>query len=675
MKETYKTTNTLRIKLLPQLAWKGITANGNVYYPYLAAGIFSVFTYFVFASILQNDIRDLFPKREYAWIMLYLGKWLLSVILLFFLIYANGFLVKRRKKEFGLYHILGLEKKHIGAMMFVESFLLYVASLCGGIIFGLVLSKLLFLLLLRICGMPTDLRFVFEPKAFKETIVYFGYVYLINYGGSLRQVGKARPVELMSGSRKGEKEPKFLWLYAFLGMAALSVGYFCSITSQIDDMIFMNFFLAVFLVVIGTYLLFTSGSIAFLKWMKTRKRTYYQPENFITVSGMLYRMKKSAASLSNICIFSTMALITLICTLSLWIGMDGCMHFVCPYDMTMSYCEEKVSQSDVMQEIYSLEEKYGLTAQRVDVYDKVELSVKKIENRFEIQDGKNYAEWYAVDILTQDDYNSVQNSSVSLAEDEALIYSSGRDFAYDTIDFFGREFEVQEEIDEFFPHPKAEGNIFEARYMIVVRDEQVRDTCVRAWCETVGVEDVDRFLQSDETRRVLLLLKGADEEKSAFLEEFSVWGQSQPGFTSLQNGVDRRENDHIMYGSLLFIGVLFGLIFFMCLILIMYYKQIAEGYEDRDNFGIMQKVGMSDQEIHQTVHRQILMVFGLPLVGALLHTMAGMFMVKGLLGVLSFFDMKVFVGSIVGVSVLFAAVYGASYLITAKTYYRIVRQG
>ena len=660
---------------MPQLAWKGITTNGNVYYPYLAAGIFAVFTYFVFASILQNDIRDLFPKREYAWIMLYLGKWLLSVILLFFLIYANGFLVKRRKKEFGLYHILGLEKKHIGAMMFVESFLLYVSALCGGIIFGLVLSKLLFLLLLRICGMPTDIRFVFEPEAFKETIVYFGYVYLINYGGSLRQVGKARPVELMSGSRKGEKEPKFLWLYAFLGMAALGVGYFCSITSQIDEMIFMNFFLAVFLVVIGTYLLFTSGSIAFLKWMKTRKRTYYQPENFITVSGMLYRMKKSAASLSNICIFSTMALITLICTLSLWIGMDGCLHFTCPYDMTMSYCDEKVSQSDVMQEIDSLEEKYGLAAQRVDVYDKVELSVKKIENRFEIQDGKNYAEWYAVDIVTQDDYNSVQNSSVSLAEDEALIYSSGRDFAYDTIDFFGRELQVQEEIDEFFPHPKAEGNIFEARYMIVVRDEQVRDTCVRAWCATVGVEDVDGFLQSDETRRVLLLLKGADEEKSAFLEEFSVWGQSQPGFTSLQNGVDRRENDHIMYGSLLFIGVLFGLIFFMCLILIMYYKQIAEGYEDRDNFGIMQKVGMSDQEIYQTVHRQILMVFGLPLVGALLHTMAGMFMVKGLLGVLSFFDMKIFIGSIAGVSVLFAAVYGASYLFTAKTYYRIVKQG
>lgn len=674
MKEMNEKTNSLRVKLLPRLAWKGISSNGNVYYPYLAAGIFSVFTYFVFASILHNDISALFPKKEYAWIMLALGKYLLSIILLLFLIYANGFLVKRRQKEFGLYHILGLEKKHIAVMMFFESFLLYVWALAGGIIFGLVLSKLMFLLLLRVCRMPMELRFVFEPAAFRETIVYFGVVYLINYVNSLWQVGKARPVELMSGSRKGEKEPKFLWLYAFIGMLAMGFGYYCSITSQVDSMIFIDFFMAVFFVVIGTYLLFTSGSIAFLKWLKTRKRTYYKPGNFITVSGMFYRMKKSAASLSNICIFSTMALITLICTLSLWSGMDGCTHFTYPYDMTMSYREEKVSRQDVMQKIGSLEEKYGLTAQRVDLYDKVELSVKRTENRFTMQDGENYAQEYAIDIVVQDDYNSVQDSSVSLAEDEALIFCSGRNFGYDTIDFFGRKFRVQCEVEEFFPYPKADGNTYQARYMMVVKDTQVRDACVKAWCETVGVEDVDGYLQSDETQRVMLLLEGSDEKKAAFLEEFSVWGQSQPGFTGLQSGVERRENDRIMYGALLFVGILFGLIFFMCLILIMYYKQITEGYEDRNNFDIMQKVGMSDQEIHGTVHRQILMVFGLPLAGALLHTMAGMFMVKGLFAVISFFDMKIFVVSITGVSVLFAMVYGASYLFTAKTYYRIVKQ-
>lgn len=663
------------MKLLPRLACKGIISNKNVYYPYLAAGIFSVFTYFIFASILHNDIIKLMPKSAYMWILLELGKGLLSIILLIFLIYANGFLVKRRRKEFGLYHMLGLEKKHIGAMMFFETLLLYAVALCGGTIFGVVFSKLFFLLLLRICRMPAEIGFVFEPAAFREMLVYFGGVYLINYAGSLWEVGKARPIELMSGSKKGEKEPRFLWFYAILGMAALCGGYYCSVTAQVDSMIFINFFMAVFLVIIGTYLLFTSGSIAFLKWMKTRKKTYYRPKNFITVSGMLYRMKKSAASLSNICIFSTMALITLICTVALCVGLDGCVHFVYPYDLTMAYVEEKVLEQDVMQEMEILEDKYGLNAKRVDIYDVISLDVKKTGNRFEMQTGESYADEYQIDFLVQDDYNRIADRSVRLTQNEALMYCSGKDFGYDTVDFFGMTLQIQEELDGFFPYPKADGNTYNARYMIVVKDRAVRDACVRAWCGGHGVEDTDGFIESDERQRIKILLEGADEKKKALLEEFSEWGQSQPGFESLQNGVDWRENNQVMYGSLLFIGILFGMIFFMCLILIMYYKQVTEGYEDRNNFGIMQKVGMSDKEIQGTVHRQILMVFGLPLAGALLHTLAGMFMVKCLFAVISLFDMQVFVGSIIGVSVLFVVVYGISYLITAKTYYRIVRQG
>lgn len=669
-----KIANKLHIKMLPKLACKGIVSNKNVYYPYLAAGIFSVFTYFIFASILHNDIIKMMPKSAYMWVLLELGKGLLSIILLIFLIYANGFLVKRRKKEFGLYHMLGLEKKHIGVMMFCESLILYVVALCGGIILGLVFSKLFFLLLLRICRMPAEIGFVFEPAAFEETLVYFGAVYLINYAGSLWEVGKARPIELMSGSKKGEKEPRFLWIYAILGMAALCGGYYCSITAKVDSMIFINFFMAVFWVIIGTYFLFTSGSIAFLKWMKTRKKMYYTPQNFITVSGMLYRMKKSAASLSNICIFSTMTLITLICTVALCIGLDGSVHFVYPYDLKMSYRNEKVERQNAVREIEKLEDKYHLTASRVDIYDEVTLHVKQNENRFEMQNGEDYASEYQIDFLMQEDYNRLENRSVNLAVDEALIYCSGGDFGYDTVDFFGRTFRVQEEPDAFFPSPKAEGNTFNARYMMVVKDKEARDECVRAWCETNGVADVDEYIESVDTQRIKILLQGADEEKKAFIEEFSEWGQSQPGFESLQNGIDWRENNRVTYGSLLFIGILFGMIFFMCLILIMYYKQVTEGYEDRNNFVIMQKVGMSDREIQGTVHRQILMVFGLPLAGAILHTLAGMFMVKCLFAVISLFDMRLFVGSIVGVSALFVAVYGVSYLITAKTYYRIVRQ-
>lgn len=425
--------------------------------------------------------------------------------------------------------------------------------------------------------------------------------------------------------------------------------------------------------IIGTYLLFTSGSIAFLKWMKKRKKSYYRPQNFITVSGMLYRMKKSAASLSNICIFSTMVLITLICTAALGVGLDESLRFNQPYDLTMSYEKGKMTPQEVWQETEALAARYGLTAKRVDIYNEIVLSVKKTGNRFEVQTGEDYASEYEIDLLEQEEYNRIENRTVSLAEDEVLIYGSGPDFGYDTVDFFGRSMRVQEELRGFFPHPKAEGNAFNARYMMVVKDRAVQEACVRAWCEAYGVENTEDFIKSDEKTRVKILLEGEEEAKVSFIEEFSEWGQQQPGFIGMVDGMESRESVRVMDGALLFIGILFGLIFFMCLILIMYYKQVTEGYEDRDNFGIMQKVGMSDREIHGTVHRQILMVFGLPLMGALFHTMAGAFMVKRLFAVISLFDMKILVGSIIGVSLLFVAVYGVSYLITARTYYRIVK--
>ena len=662
-----------KLKLLPLMAMKGIVHNGSVYYPYFAACIFSVFTYFVFSSILLNDIIATLPRSVYAWIMLEIGRGLLAIILFLFLVYANSFLVKRRQKEFGLYHILGLEKKHIGSMMFFETVLTYLITLAGGIVLGLVLAKLLFLILLRMSGMTADVEFVFSPKAFEQTLGFFFWVFVVNFVNDLWRVGKARPVELMSGSKKGEKEPRFLLFYALVGILTLGIGYRISIKSELNSEIFTDFFLAVFLVIIGTYLLFTSGSIVLLKMLKKRKKIYYKPKNFITISGMLYRMKKSAASLSNLCIFSTMVIITLVCTVSLYLGMDNILHFGFPYDVTIHYRDDRVTREEVLKELEILEDKYGNSVNRMDIYEELGLSSHKEGNRFVLQEGRrDYQEDFNVKFLTLDDYNQVAGREISLKEDEVLVYCSGRDFGYANIDFFGRELKVAEEISEFFPAPKAKEDNFGAEYFIVVRDRNMRDYCAEAWAKINGVEDMEAFLNS-ETQYVRILLDGADSEKEEFLAELSEWCQSRSGFTKIESGVEGREQTVSMYGGLLFIGVLFGLIFFMCLILIMYYKQISEGYEDRNNFEIMQKVGMSDKEIKGTVSRQILLVFALPLVGAGGHTVAGMFMVEGLMGVLSLFDHRLLVCCALGVTALFAAVYGISYFVTARTYYKIVR--
>ena len=491
------------------------------------------------------------------------------------------------------------------------------------------------------------------------------------------QVGKARPIELMSGSKKGEKEPRFLPVYALAGVAALAFGYYCSVTSKLDSMIFLNFVLAVSLVIVGTYLLFASGSIAFLKWMKGRKKFYYKPGNFVTISGMLYRMKKNAAGLSNICIFSTMVIITLICTVSLHLGMDSLVHFVHPYDMTVLYGEEKAAEEEVAQEIAALEEKYGLAATRVDIYDRIRLAVRKEGNRFVMrQDNEglsDHAEDYKLEIITAPEYERIENRTANLQDNEVLLHCSGKDYGYDSVDFMGVKLQVKEELTSFFPYPKAADNTFGACYVMVVKDRQVQEQCVRAWAEANGVTEMESFLESD-YRFIGIVLAGEDAQKNAFLGEFAQWCQSRPGFFDLTDNVEGRRDLGTMYGALLFLGILFGLIFFMCLILIMYYKQITEGYEDRNSFDIMQKVGMSDREIRGTVRRQILMVFGLPLAGAVMHTAAGMVMVKGLMGAaVSFFRADLLFWCTVGVIIVFMAVYGVSYTMTAKTYYRIVR--
>lgn len=663
-----------KTKLLPRLALRGVVQNGTVYFPYLVACIFSVFTLFIFSSILKNDIMETLPHSAYAWMLLTIGKVLLQIILLPFLFYANSFLIKRRKKEIGLYSLLGLEKKHTGIMLLLENVILYVCALTGGIILGMVLAKLLFLILLKLSGLPVVAQFVFSVGAFQETIIFFGIVFLINYICSLIQLGKSKPVELLSGSKKGEKEPKGIAIYAMLGVIALGFGYKMAICAKLNSMIFIDFFLAVFLVVVGSYLLFTSGSVFFLKLLQKNNKIYYKPSNFITISGMLYRMKKSAAGLSNICIFSTMVLITLTCTLALFLGKEDIAQFDYPYDTKLFFDEKVPNQQLVEEKIAFLENKYGIQCTRMDNYDSILVTCgfKRGENTFSKKFGQqNQQDNYSVVFLTLEDYNQMEGTKETLEEDEVYIYSSGANFNFDTVRFMGIEAKVKKEIYEMYPWPKAEKNIFQTKYVIIVKDRATRDKYVNTWAKLSGVEDIQAQVNSG-NHVTALVLNGVKGDREKFVEELSVWAQLQPGFTLFENGISERERVISMEGGLLFIGIIFGLIFFMCLLLIMYFKQISEGYEDQSSFAIMQKVGLSDKEIRQTVRKQILMVFFIPLGASLLHTTAGMFMVDCLMGAVRFFNTPMIIQCCIAVSIFFLFIYGISYLMTARTYYKIV---
>lgn len=661
-------------KLLPSMALRGIIQNKTVYFPYLAVGIFSAFTYFIFSSILyNNDLIKMLPRAAYAWMLLTIGRALLGVILIPFLYYANSFLVKRRSREFGLYSILGLEKRHIETLLFLETIIIYVIVTVSGILLGSVLSKLFFLLLLHVSHLPLNVEFVFTWKALKDTFLFFIAACLINLCYGLVQIRKSRPVELLSGSKKGEKQPKGIFFYGILGAAALILGYKISIKSELNSMIFTDFFLAVFFVVIGTYLLFTSGSILFLRILKRNKKIFYRSRNFVTISGMLYRMKKNAASLANICIFSTMVIITLICTITLYCGLDGIARHDYPYDIRADYGTGNVKQEEVEKQVSRLEEKYGIKRLRVDVFDFRHFSCSKNGNQFasRLPDG-NFEDTYKVCFLTLEDYNRIENEHKTLDNGEVLILATGEDFGYDSVSFMGKQMTVAEEISNLFPFPKAGRSNFGAEFILIVKDQAALDECAEAFARENGVTDIEGFLE-DGSQQAGIVLEGEDERKRDFADELLTWLKSQEGNTSFLDGLEQRAELESMYGGLLFIGIIFGTVFFTCLLLIMYYKQISEGYEDKESFEVMQKVGMSDKEIKGTIRRQILLVFLLPLAGAISHTCAGMFMVNNLMAALGLFDNLLMALGMIFVSLVFVFAYGISYVMTARTYYRIVR--
>jgi len=660
-------------RILPVMAAKGIVANSNVYYPYITAVIFSVFILFVFSSILHNDLINILPYRAYAWIMLELGKYLLEYIMVFFLFYADSFVIKRRKKEIGLYSLLGLEKKHIGIMLFLENCIVYAVTMCGGILLGVALSRLLFLLLLKLSHLPLEVDFVFSAEAFTETLLYFAVVFLMLFVCQLWEVGKSRPAELLSGSRKGEKEPRLLVLWTAAGLALLIAGYRAAILAKADSMIFISFFMAVFLVVGGTYFLFTSGSVFFLKVVRRNKKLYYRAKNFITISGMYYRMKKSAAGLVNICIFSTMALITLICTVSLYLGLEEVMYQNNPYDMELEFEQGALSEEVLREKAGELASQNHLTLQRADVFEVISLSCSLEDGNFGLKKEDDHDERNCgVMIMTLAFYEKMSGKTESLSGQEALLYAEGKNFDREVFSFMGIEGTVKEEVQDMFPWPKAEENP-NGRYLIIVPDDETRDAYVSAWAETNGVEDLEAFLHSG-SLRAGVVVDGTEEEQEAFAAALKDWGLQQDGIRKVKNGLENRAELCSMYGGLLFIGVVFGVDFLLCLFIIMYYKQISEGYEDRQNYEIMQKVGMSREEIRGTVHKQILLVFGLPLIGALAHTFVGMFMVKRLMVIIGFYDIGLMQSCQLLVAAVFALIYGIGYLKTAGTYYRIVNR-
>lgn len=602
-----------------------------------------------------------------------------GVIMIFaviFLFYTNSFLIKRRKKEIGVYNILGMGKRHIAQMLAVETVVTAVISIGAGLAFGIIFSKFMYLALIKLLHYDVQMDFEISGKSIRYTLILFVIIFLMTLVFNLFQIQVSNPVELLHGGNQGEKEPKTKRIMTVFGVIMLGVGYYIALTVEQPLAAIQAFFAAVVCVILGTYALFTSGSIAILKGLRKNKKFYYQAKNFSAVSGMIYRMKQNAVGLANICILSTMVLVMISTTISLYVGMEDVLKTRYPREFE---AKTNISAPETDQALDRIIEEEmanaGVEAKSELRYHDGSVTAVRQEDGFQLLQFGNYAQEGMTQIrwIPLEDYNRMEGEEGSLAPDEVYAYGTGEDWGRDTVRIGDMTYHVVKELKNLQAAPKGEEDMVDSYFFIVSDAGQIQEILENLYKDSGMQEDwVEQV--SAINYRVVFDLEGEEEDCLNAMRAMESRIESEVDAAFCESRELSREEFYYLYGGLFFIGIYLGALFLMATVLIMYYKQISEGYEDMQSYAIMQKVGMSGEEIRSTVHKQILFVFGLPLVGALVHTLAGMFMVKQLMVMIGFFDTGLMIECAVGVSVVFMLIYVISYWRTARTYYRIVNR-
>lgn len=673
----------MRKGIFSKLAVQNIRNNKSTYIPYMITCIFCIAMIYMMEFLrdcptLDQAVRHAAEVR----MILSTGEVVVVIFCVIFLIYSNSFLMKRRQKEIGLYNILGLERNHIGIVLLLETIFTTILSLTGGIAIGILASKLSLLLLLRLLHIPAVLGFYISTKGIITCLLMFGAIFLLILLLNLRRIHLSRPVELLRGNNTGEREPKAKWLMALLGFICLGIGYYLAITTESPIKAITIFLLAVILVMAGTYLLFTAGSIVILKFLRRRKSFYYKTGNFISISGMLYRMKQNAVGLASICILSTGVLLMISMTVSIYFGMNDIMVNRYPYDTDISITG--VGEEECQTAIETFEK--AISDNKVPVDKKAEEIYLTIISRIDhgqIQIAKPNTLSESGSVLTlslvrQSEYEKLTGTNPALQDGEILAWASKMTEKSDSLTVNDSVFSVKKWLEN---SPLTCGrDIVYRNAVFVVTDfdfekfDKMRTEMYKNTSATPAGQDLTVHLGLDIT--------GSDETKIAYgtpvldaIKALQDNGQLSDN-SWITSGIRAQEYDsyYADNGSLLFIGIFLGSLFLLGTAMIIYYKQISEGYEDQNRFEIMQKVGLSHREVKSSIRRQILMVFFLPLLMAMLHISMAFPLIRRMLLLFGMTNTRLFIGCTAGTVLIFALVYGLIYLMTAKSYYHIVER-
>ena len=660
-----------------KLALTNIRKNRRIYVPYILTCILTIMMDYLVRSLSVNPgLEDMYGGSSIA-LTLGLGTRVIALFAFIFLFYTNSFLIKRRKKEFGMFNILGMEKKHLGRMLLTETILVTVMSIGLGLGFGILLDKAMFLLMCKVVGTKISLGFFVSGSVIWSTVRLFCAIYLVIYLKSVYTIRISSPIELLRGSSEGEREPKTKALYAFLGAALLGTGYGLAITIRDPIASIGVFFVAVILVVIGTYLLFTAGSIVILKLLKKNRKFYYQPRNFISVSGMLYRMKQNAVGLANICILSTMVLVMLSSTTSLMFGMEDMLNVRYSNDFAVRSREPDVEQNDkIFQKIEEYCQNACIPVEHKVRYKSLSFIAEEKGGWFEtdsqaIDVKGDVSERCSLFLVPLSDYNASSEEARTLEGNEALLFSNYEAYKEPVLGIFDKKYQIAEYLDDFLGNSASDMNIITS-YYVVVTDEEFGKREEISGKELGELGTVQTYYGFDTS--------ASKKEQEALAERIlniivEVGEEYEGNFSGyMEARVSERQEFMGIYGGLFFLGLFLGTLFIMATVLIIYYKQIAEGYEDRERFEIMQKVGMTQNEVKGTIRSQVLTVFFLPIIVAGIHIMAAFPLIRLLLAVIGMVNAKLYLLCTLTAFLAFTVLYVIIYSLTARTYYKIVRR-
>ncbi len=657
-----------------KLAITNIKNNRQFYFPYLLTGIITVAMFYIMCALESNPGIQSMPGAKDLGLILRLGIGVIGIFAVIFLFYTNSFIIKRRKKELGIYNILGMEKRHIAKILSKEAFFTAIIAIGGGLVTGVLFHKLACMLLYRMIGFNGGITFSFSKKGVMITAILFAIVYLLTYIYDLFQVQLANPIELLQSGNKGEREPKTKAIMAVLGVLCLGTGYFIAITTKNPIKALTLFFVAVILVIIGTYLLFTAGSIALLKILRRNKGYYYQTKHFTSVSGMIYRMKQNAVGLANICILSTMVLVAVSTTVSLYVGIEDIMKEQYPNEINIrAYYDTGAPSEDSIAPIVEKSVKEsGRKIRHEEDYLELYFAAIKDQGQYSLDKEKVKTAGDRVSgfvVLTREDCKKKYNEEIpELAENEvALLTIKKTDM--DTLVLENRSYHVKEikqfENTEDF---KTIADIMDEYYYVIVNDVQDME---RLWQLQ---KEIYQENSSSISRQVRLDIDGDSEQKKECFENIkTALGPEQAKARIL---IDSRQSNldefYQIYGGFLFLGLFLGILFLMITVLIIFYKQISEGYDDKERFSIMEKVGMSNDEVKATIRSQVRTVFFLPILMAAIHVGMAFPMIKRLLSLFGLSNTALFTGCMAGTILVFTLIYLLVFLKTSKTYYKIV---